>query len=210
MNTQLTGALRRGAVVLTASAMVAAGLVAGGSLAGPAEAAHAADEATVSDASLTWGVKESFRNYIYDFDMFEGTSTLLGSTTQEGDDGSYTWHGGVGTAAESGQAADVDFGDGNGVHFQSHPMDDGYALDLQFLDPHIVVDSASSAQLRFDVIGHEYVDTTTVGPEYSLEDVTVATLDLSAGQADVGDDELSVAGAPATLTESGAKAFGGF
>lgn len=55
MESQLTGQLRRGAALLTASALTAAGLVFGGAVFAPTDSAHAADEATVSGASLTWG-----------------------------------------------------------------------------------------------------------------------------------------------------------
>ncbi|WP_167132137.1 HtaA domain-containing protein [Paramicrobacterium chengjingii] len=210
MDSQLTRQLRRGAALLTASALTAAGLVLGGAVFAPTDSAQAAESPTVSNASLTWGVKASFRNYIYNFAMFEGKSTLLGTTTQDGDEGVYTWSGGSGTATSDGSTADVDFGDGNGVHFQSHPMDGGYALDMQFVDPHVVVTSATTAELRLDVTGREFIDTTTVGPEYTLTDVVMADLDLASATKSESQGKVTWTGAPATLTTDGSKAFGGF
>ncbi len=210
MESQLTGQLRHGAALLTASALTAAGLVFGGAVFAPTDSAHAADEATVSGASLTWGVKASFRNYIYNFAAFEGKSTLLGTTTQDGDKGVYTWHDGSGTATSDGSAADVTFGAGNGVHFQSHPMDGGYALDMQFTNPHIVVTSVTTAELRLDVTGREFESMTEIGPEYSLDDVAMANLDLSGVTPTEADGALTWADVPATLAESGSDAFGSF
>src|SRR5699024_10181979 len=100
------------------------------------------------------------------------------------------------------------FGAGNGIHFQSHPMDDGYALDMQFTNPRVVVNSATEGELHLDVVGREYIDTTTVGPEFTLNDVTMATLELP--EPESSDNTLTWADAPATLTSDGAEAFGGF
>lgn len=210
MESQLTGQLRRGAALLTASALTAAGLVFGGAVFAPTDSAHAADEATVSGASLTWGVKASFRNYIYNFVAFEGKSTLLGTTTQDGDKGVYTWHDGSGIATSDGSTADVAFGANNGVHFQSHPMDGGYALDMQFTNPHIVITSATSAELRMDVTGREFESMTEIGPEYSLDDVVMANLDLSSVTPTEADGALTWTDVPATLAETGSTAFGSF
>src|SRR5690625_4960655 len=171
-------------------------------------AAAASGEKPAESASLTWGVKESFRNYIYNFEMFEGKSSLLGNTVQDGDQGVFTWNDGAGNTSEDGVGTDVSFGADNGVHFQSHPMDDGYALDMQFTNPRVVVNSATEGELHLDVIGREYIDTTTVGPEFTLKDVTMATLELP--EPESNGDTLTWTAAPATLTSDGADAFGGF
>src|SRR5699024_9166892 len=142
-----------------------------------------------------------FRKYIYDFTMFEGRSALLGTTTQDAEKGPYTWHGGTGTATVDGSSADVSFGEGNGVHFQSHPMEGGYALDMTFTNPRIVVTSATEGELHLDVVGREFVDMTTVGDEYTLTDVTMATLELP--EPTVGEDVLTWSNASATLTDEG-------
>src|SRR5699024_7159985 len=59
-----------------------------------------------------------------------------------------------------------------------------------------------------DVVGREHIDTTTVGPEFTLNDVTMATLELP--EPESSDNTLTWADAPATLTSDGAEAFGGF
>ncbi|UOQ56430.1 HtaA domain-containing protein [Leucobacter allii] len=184
-----------------------------------ADEAGATTELAVSDATLSWGVKSSFRNYIYNFAMFEGKSTLLGSATQvaqtKNEDGVFNWTGGTGSADIDGSAADVAFGEGNGVHFQSHPMDtdgdgenDAYSLDMTFTNPHVVVTSATTAELRLDVEGHEFVDMTSVGDPYSFDDVVVADLVLNAPTNAHG--VLTWTNAAATLSTDGASAFGGF
>src|SRR5690625_8052212 len=70
-------------------------------------ATAASGEAPAESASLTWGVKESFRNYIYNFEMFEGKSSLLGNVVQEGDQGAFTWSDGSGETSEDGVGTDV-------------------------------------------------------------------------------------------------------
>lgn len=171
-------------------------------------AAAASGEKPAESASLTWGVKESFRNYIYNFEMFEGKSSLLGNTTQDGDQGVFTWNDGSGNTSEDGVGTDVSFGTDNGVHFQSHPMDGGYALDMQFTNPRVVINSAAEGELRLDVVGREFVDTTTVGPEFTLTDVSMATLELP--EPEIDGETLTWTDAPATLTDEGVHAFGGF
>ena len=203
---------RRGTALL--GAFTSALLVAGGLAFAPAAAtaAPSADEGTVEGATLDWGVKQSFRNYIYNFTKFEGRTTLLGNATQPVEKGSYGWSGGTGTAAVDGSTADVSFGAGNGVHFQSHPMEvDGervYALDMTFTNPHVVVTSPTTGELRLDVQGYEFESMTSVGEPYTLTDAPVAALTLPAPTTD--GDTLTWTNAAAKLTAEGSIAFGNF
>lgn len=189
-------------------------LVTGGMVAIPAvaHADEAAQPGVVADATLDWGVKASFRNYIYNFTMFEGRTTMLGSATQPEPKGIYHWSTGSGNAKTDGSSADVDFGAGNGVHFQSHPMTvDGekvYALDMTFTNPHVVLTSPTTGELRMDVAGYEFKSMTEVGDPYELTDANIAELELPA-PAKSG-DTLTWSDAAATLTDEGAIAFGGF
>ena len=191
---------------LTSALLVASGLALAPTV---ATAAPAAGEGTVTGATLEWGVKESFRNYIGGM-IAKGKITMLGGA-QQNSSGTFAWAGGSGTAAADGTAADVAFAAGDGVHFQGHSMQiDGetkYVLDGSFSAPRIVVTSATTAELRMDVEGYEFKSTTEIGEPYSLTDAPVATLQLPTST--VAGDVRTWTNAPATLTTEGAIAFGG-
>lgn len=167
-----------------------------------------AKEGKVAGATLDWGVKESFRNYIYNFKAFKGKSALLGNTKQPIEKGSFRWSSGSGTAMDNGSKADVSFGSGNGAHFQSHPMGADFALDLQFTNPRIVIKSATTGELRMDVVGREFIDMNTKGNKFQLKNTVMATLTLPEPTAK--GKTLTWTNAAAKLTQSGETAFGGF
>lgn len=171
----------------------------------------AVTETQVTSGSLTWGVRSEFRNYIYNFTAFEGRSKLLGQTAQPVAKGEFVWPKGAGTTKTDGSAAKVNFGSGNGVHFQSHPQNDQksiYALDLKFTNPTVVVTSPTKGELLVDVEGREFVDMSTTGKPYVMKQVAIASLALPAPEAN--GKKLTWKKAAATLTEDGAAAFGGF
>lgn len=169
-------------------------------------------EVLVKGASLSWGVKASFRNYIYNFKAFEGRATLLGSASQPVPKGVYAWPNGAGKVRTDGSRANVQFGTRDGVHFQSHPMKVGgksvYALDLAFTHPRIVITSPTTGELRMDVSGYEFKSTTEVGSPYTLSDARIAVLTLPSPVQ--RGDALVWTDAGATLTAEGEQAFGGF
>ena len=174
-------------------------------------------EGTVTKAKLSWGVKASFRNYIYNFAAFEGRTTMLGNAVQPTQKGVYEWPGGRGKIMSDGAKGEVAFGEGNGVHFESHPMQTpsgkAYALDLTFANPRVSVTSATAGQLIFDVSGREFKDMGTVGEEFHIKDVPLADLRLPAFTTRPGDGKAVTmiwSDAQATLTTEGARAFGGF
>ena len=178
-----------------------------------AETRAAKSEIQVTAGSLTWGVKSSFRNYIYNFAAFEGSSELLGGAiAQPTTEGEFVWSAGTGTAANSGEQANIVFGEGAGVHFRSHPMQSNgsteYALDLAFTKPRVVVTSPTEGELRLDVTGRHFAGTTEVGAPFALTDVVFATLELP--QPHIDGDLLTWENAQATLTEAGSEAFGKF
>lgn len=168
----------------------------------------------VKGATLDWGVKASFRNYIYNAPAFGGKTALLGSTKQAKDQGTYQWSGGSGTAASNGTSAEIAFGAGNGVHFQSHPMvvngRSVYALDLQFTNPRVVITSPTSGTLYTDVEGYEFVDMNSVGAKFSFVNAPLAELSLGIPEVNSANTTLSWKNVGARLTKQGAEAFGGF
>lgn len=174
----------------------------------------------VENANLSWGVKKSFRNYIYNFTQFDGDSRLLGSTTQQektdAESGVFHWKSGKGSVTTQGTnvvAAELSYGKPNGMHFQSHPMEtasgtEAFALDMTFTNFRIVVTSATTAELRLDASGYEFEDMTSVGDPYSFTDIVIADLELPTPTQ--SGSTYTWAGAAAALTDEGAVAFGGF
>lgn len=206
MNSAATSVRRRIAATLSALALGVTGIA----TALPAAAAPDPDvrgEATVSDATFTWGVKQSFRNYLSS-PIAHGTVTTLGTTTQNPSTGQFIWPGGAGTISTDGTSGSIGFGAGNGVRFQGHQMQGGHALDMTFTNPRVVLTSDTTGELRVDAQGFKFESMTAIGPEYFLPDVKLANLDLSG--ATIGGTSISVLGAPATLAAEGVEAFGGF
>ena len=144
---------------------------------------------SVSGASLTWGVRESFRTYV--------TGPIAnGSITASGVSGSgpWTWGGGRGqfnTAKSLGGAAF-----GGSAHFTGHSG----TLDLTIASPRVQVDGPSSGTLF----------ATVTGADGASSRVAIASLRLSAGSATSSADQVRWTGVPATLTAAGAAAFAGF
>ena len=199
-------------------AFTSALLVASGLALAPAAANAAPADGTVADATLDWGVKQSFRSYLFG-PIAHGAYELLGNTTASAENlrpaaEHLSWSGGTGTAATDGSTADVSFGAGNGVHFTGHEMTvDGVtapALDMQFTNPRVEVTSATEGTLYLDVKSRKFEGMTSISQEFFEEsNVPFATLNLSGGVSATG-TTYTWAEAPATLTDQGEAAFGGF
>lgn len=79
--------------------------------------------------TLSWGVKQSFRNYIVRVPISPGTITLSGGVTQAGDAASpFVWPAGSGTVEEDGTVT-VQYG--GSVRFLKHEGD----LDVTIAEP---------------------------------------------------------------------------
>ncbi len=150
-------------------------------------------QCTVSDASLVWGFKESFRAYI-DGSIANGEWTAEGGASYETP--VFTWAGGTGGADL--EAGDLDLQFPGSVRFTGH---DG-ALDTTVANPRLVVDG-DSAVLLLDVTG-----TTQAGDPVQATAVEFAELDLSGVEAAREGDTVTWADVPATLSAAGADAFG--
>ncbi len=164
----------------------------------------------ITSAQLTWGVKASFRNYIYNYGSFKGRSTLLGATTQPTAKGEFVWNGGTGSVKSDASAAKVALGAANGVHFQSHPMPGGYALDLRFTNPQIEVSENGAGKLYLDVKSRKFDGMDTVSTQFFTQK-KVHVADIQFPAATVSGKTTTWKNAPVTLTKVGAAdAFGGF
>ncbi|HWL02526.1 MAG TPA: HtaA domain-containing protein [Microbacteriaceae bacterium] len=158
----------------------------------PSVVAAAAGSCTISDATLTWGFKESFRAYI--------TSTIANGEWTVADGASYetpefSWSG-TGSLDPETETGDLAF-EGS-VRFTGH----GGALDTTIANPRVVL-SADGAVLLLDISG-----TTQDGSEVNSQSIEFATLDLSAASPAEADGTLTWTAIPAVLTEAGSAAFG--
>ncbi|MFJ3394235.1 HtaA domain-containing protein [Leifsonia aquatica] len=147
----------------------------------------------VSDASLNWGVKTSFRNYISG-GIANGSWTLAGVTYSGGQ---YGWSGGKGTFNPDETRGLVRYS--GSVSFTGH---DG-VLNLVLSNLAIRVTSPTQATLIADV--HS---TDMAGKPSDFSGVSFATIALGGGTA--SGSTFSVDGAATALTADGAKAFAGF
>jgi len=156
-------------------------------------AAAAELQCTVSDASLVWGFKETFRAYI-DGSIANGEWTTDGGVSYETP--VFTWAGGTGGADLEAGALDVQYT--GSVRFTGH----GGALDTTIANPRIVVDG-DQAVLLLDLTG-----TTQAGEAVVATAVEFAELDLSGVESTREGDTVTWADVPATLTAAGSAAFG--
>ena len=152
----------------------------------------------VEDATLTWGVKESFRAYVSG-SIANGDWTTEGAATYETPE--FRFEEGAGSLSEDGTEGDVDF-DG-AIRFTGH---DG-ALGVTLANPVVRFTDATSAVLMLDVTSGDRAaaeagDTST----RTTERVPFADLDLaSAAASDTA--EMRFEDVPATLTEQGHGVF---
>jgi hypothetical protein len=147
-------------------------------------------------ATLTWGVKSSFRNYVTG-PIAGGSITPEGGVTVDGS-GAFVF-----PAVDGAEATDESFAAGfeGSVRFVGHEG----ALDLTVADVRVDVDGASGA-LVADVSSKALDDEEVV--EYP--DVELASLDLTAVDPVEASGFLTWTDVPATLTTDGAPAFADF
>ena len=137
----------------------------------------------VGAGSLTWGVKQSFRDYVTGSNAKGSISTSGVSTSggafvfSQASGGSYDRATGTGTSTYSGS-----------VHFTGH----NGILDVTLANPVVRIDSAASATLLVTAGGRQ---------------IAFATLNLSAGSLSTPNNTVSYSGVPATLTTEGVAVF---
>jgi hypothetical protein len=160
-------------------------------VAGAAAPARAA-AGDIAGATLSWGVKASFRNYISG-PIANGSIVTSGNVVNNG---AFDWTGGAGSEA-SGTV-----GYTGSVHFTGHSG----MLDLTISNVRIAKASDAAATIVADVVSKGLGS----GEFVTYSGVTFADVDLASGQRGTTAGVTSVSGAPATLTAAGAEAFAGF
>jgi len=147
---------------------------------------------SVSGATLDWGIKSSFRNYISG-GIANGSWTLSGVTYGNGQ---YSWSGGNGSYNAVADKGTVRFP--GSVAFTGH----GGVLNLVISNIALRISGGSSATIVADV---HSTDMNGAPSDYS--GVSFATVSLAGGSSS---GSLTASGAPTVLTADGAKAFAGF
>ncbi|MFJ2063247.1 HtaA domain-containing protein [Streptomyces albidoflavus] len=179
-------------VVLAAAVVTALGLGAT-ALTLPAVAAEApragAPVMDLTDGTLNWGVKESFRRYVNG----GGTITTSGGATQAEGNGPFTFVGGTGKYNEAGD---------HGVNV---------ALDgsVKFAYPahHFTI---TIDDLKVVTVGNTgFIKADVTLDDDTQDDIDLATVDLAAATKGDSRTELVYKDIPTTLTADGAKAFNG-
>ena len=169
-------------------------MVGGLALAGTLALAGVAQAAPVEQGDLSWGMKESFREYIAGPG---GGEITTGDGTIVNPDGTFAFPDPSGTAGED--AADVTFG--GWVRFFAH----GGALDVTLANPRVEF-TGDTGSLFTDITS----DTPAPDPPVTQEGVHLAELDLTGIDPEPVGAGLRWSAIPATLSEDGAPAFGGF
>lgn len=164
-------------------------LIAGGS----SGSAIAANPCSVTDATLTWGFKESFRSYISSA-IANGEWTVSDGATYETPD--FGWTDGTGSYEPANGEGLVRFT--GSIRFTGH----GGVLDTTVANPQLRFLGDGDAMLLLDVAG-----VTQDGAPIDQKAVEFAELDL-ADAVDLGDGDVTITAAPAALTPDGATAFG--
>lgn len=175
---------------LLASALTAA-LVASGAALGAAVPA----QAQVGEATLSWGVKQSFVNYI-NGPIAHGSITATASTVSS--TAPFSWTAGTSTVDADAASGTASFP--GGIHFVGHEGQ----LDLTISDPRITLTGTASATLYADVVSKSL----SSGSFETFDDIPFATLALPAVSKTAS--EATWTNVAATLTAQGAAAFAGF
>ena len=147
----------------------------------------------LQDAELEWGFKESFRAYVSGA-IARGEWEALDGAVYETPTFRFSGAGALEPGTGEGEIVFA-----GGMRFTGH----GQMLDTTLANPRLVMLDADTAQLVLDVTG-----TTQAGDAVAAEGVVFADVDLGAAERSAEQGRLVIAGAPATLTATGAEAFG--
>lgn len=167
-------------------------------IASPHTAAQAATtHRTVSAATMSWGVRESFRKYI-ETGVAKGTITTGGGASRSGNTFQFPLDSSTISSTASGQ---ITFA--GEVHFTGH----NGALDMLLRNPTVVIDG-TQGELRVDYISRKFEGMDATGTVREGRQETLATIALAQAP-DFSAAHTTISGT-VSLTSSGAEIFGGF
>lgn len=189
--------IRRSGALLAGAAIIGGLLLAPTAVqAQPVRAEGAAGTCEVTGGDLSWGVKESFRAYISGSIANGSWETADGATYETPQ---FTWSGATGSIDPSTGIGSISFT--GSVNFTGH---DG-VLDLTIANPTLEFEGDGKAALLLDARSTDMEGEVAIDTQQEwVGDVIVPD------QLPVADNALVAEALPATLTNTGAKAFAGF
>lgn len=187
--------------VMAAAAVLAA---TGTSVLMAAAPADAAPDLPITAGEATWGVKESFRNYVVG-PIGKGQITVADGA-RSNDDGTFSFTAGKGNYDLGTHSITASF-DGK-VTFQAHKSGDAWSLDMSISQVRVTTDNATkTGKVIADVSSKDMASGETV----LYDDVELGALNLTGIAPETDNFGYTwLKNIPATLTEAGAPAFGGF
>lgn len=200
-----TGALRRplrSLVSLAGAAALGASLSLG---AAPA----LADEAPVSvaDGSATWGVKQSFRNYVSSPIAHGGYEAVDGASRNT--DGTLDFPTAEGTVSKEDSSGEVSFS--GGVVFTGHDYGQGPVLEIHVNDPRVEFDGQGAATVHADVTSREFAGANpSLPPGDLVEYGEVAVAELTGAEISVDGDQITFTSEAGTLHADAVEPFASF
>ncbi|MFI1207889.1 HtaA domain-containing protein [Streptomyces sp. NPDC020802] len=150
----------------------------------------------ITDGTLGWGVKQSFRTYVVD-GVAKGKVTVSGGASQASGNGIFTFADATGTYDTDADTLKASFK--GSVNFKGHEDNGSYGLDLTLSDLKAAIDGRS---------GKLTADVDSLGEKSA--DVTLAELRPQSAELTAKNDVITLDDVTATLTKAGAEAFGGF
>jgi hypothetical protein len=174
-----------------------------------------ATDVTAQTAGLTWAVRTSFLIYVQS-PVAKGTVTTCDGAAAERDaagKASLAYFSPTGTAAYQPDTGEVSVAVAGSIHFQGHDTGKGPQLDMRFENLRIRSLDGQTGQLVADVTSREFggMNPGAEPPTATVEqDVTLAELSLADRATTAPDGVRTWKDVPATLTDEGAAAFGGF
>ncbi|MFG2821174.1 HtaA domain-containing protein [Kitasatospora sp. NPDC048365] len=167
----------------------------------PAPRASAA-AGQVAGGRLDWGIRQSFLTYVTG-PIAQGSWSLTGGAATVGGS-TFRFHSATGTYDPASGALSAAFS--GGVRFTGHPGEGGNALDLSIGRLAVRTAGDGSAGLYADVSSKsKETGKVTTTAQTRFADLSLAGVDLRGASGTV-----TLSRVPTTLTEAGAKAFGGF
>ncbi|MDR2255265.1 MAG: HtaA domain-containing protein [Arthrobacter sp.] len=180
----------------TLSALAATGaLLAGGLVAAPVAQAAPTVDGRVSSASLTWGVKSSFRSYVKG-KIAKGSITVSGGAKQAANNGAFTFTSGSGSVL-SGKGTVTFKG---AVKFTGHKGQ----MNLALSDVKVQLAGGGKGYLVADAKAPKSKLTKAI----SLNNKRIATVKVATSKASGGKVALKITSVK--LTSDGSKALAGF
>lgn len=192
----------RALLSLAGAAALGASLTLGGA---PALAEEA--PVTVTQGSATWGVKQSFRNYVSGPIAHGGYEAVDGASRNT--DGTLDFPTAEGTVSKEDSSGAVSFS--GGVVFSGHDYGQGPVLEIRVNDPRVEFDGQGAATVYADVTSREFAGANPALPPGDLVEYgEVAVAELTGAEIGVDGDVITFTSEAGTLHADAVEPFASF